>query len=82
MILYIWKAYGMTEVAGRVFATVGMKESRIVGATGKVMSNSQAKIVDPDTGIGLPPMMPGELWIRGPSNMKGKCLDVCNLYCI
>jgi 4-coumarate--CoA ligase len=82
MILYIWKAYGMTEVAGRVFATVGMKESRIVGATGKVMSNSQAKIVDPDTGIGLPPMMPGELWIRGPSNMKGKCLDVGNLYCI
>ena len=61
----------MTEVAGRVFATVGMKESRIVGATGKVMSNSQAKIVDPDTGIGLPPMMPGELWLRGPSVMKG-----------
>ncbi|GMY26144.1 4-coumarate--coa ligase-like 9 [Fagus crenata] len=34
------------------------------------MSNSQAKIVDPDTGFGLPPMMPGELWFRGPSIMK------------
>ena len=52
----------MTELAGRVFATVVMKESRMVGATGKVMSNSQAKIVDPDTGFGLPPMMHGELY--------------------
>lgn len=61
----------MTEVTGRVFGTVGLKECGVVGATGKLLSNSEAKIVDPDTGIGLPPMMPGELWLRGPSVMKG-----------
>ncbi|XP_075657342.1 4-coumarate--CoA ligase-like 9 isoform X1 [Castanea sativa] len=65
------QAYGLTESTGRVFGTVGLKECGVVGATGKLFSNSEAKIVDPDTGIALPPMMPGELWLRGSSIMKG-----------
>ncbi|KAL0004511.1 hypothetical protein SO802_012072 [Lithocarpus litseifolius] len=69
--LQLAQAYGLTEVTGRVIGTVGLKECGVVGATGKLLSNSEAKIVDPDTGIGLPPMMPGELWLRGPSVMKG-----------
>ena len=52
-------------------ATAGLEESRVVGATGKLISNCVAKIVDPQTGTALPPMMPGELWIRGPCVMKG-----------
>lgn len=66
------KAYGLTETTGRVFVAVGLQESRVEGATGKLMSNSQAKIVDPETGTSLPPLRAGELWIKGPTIMKGK----------
>lgn len=66
------KAYGLTETTGRVFGTVGPKECKVAGTTGKLLSNCQAKVVDPETGISQPPCMPGELWIRGPFVMKGK----------
>lgn len=65
------QAYGLTETTARIFATVGGRECQVTGATGKLMSNCQAKIVDPDTGIALPPGNPGELWVRGPIIMKG-----------
>lgn len=35
------------------------------------MANSEAKIVDPDTGIALCPGEQGELWIKGPIIMQG-----------
>ncbi|XP_061989870.1 4-coumarate--CoA ligase-like 9 [Rosa rugosa] len=65
------QGYGLTETTGRVFGTVGPNETRVEGATGKLMSNFEAKIVDPETGIALPPLMTGELWLRGPIIMKG-----------
>lgn len=65
------KAYGLTEATGRVFGTVGFKESEIEGATGKLMSNFQATVVDPENGVALPPLTPGELWLKGPFVMKG-----------
>lgn len=65
------KAYGLTESTGRVFGTVGLKESLVEGATGKLMPNFQAKIVDIETGANLPPSMPGELYLEGPFIMKG-----------
>lgn len=68
------KAYGLTESTARVFGTLGPKESQVIGATGKLLPNSQAKIVDPDTGIALPPCNPGELWLRGASIMQGNIL--------
>ena len=67
----LWKAYGLTESTGRVFGTVGLKESLVEGATGKLMPNFQAKIVDPETGTSLPPSTPGELYLKGPFVMKG-----------
>jgi acyl-CoA synthetase (AMP-forming)/AMP-acid ligase II len=60
-----------------VFGTVGPNETRVEGAVGKLMSNFEAKIVDPDTGIALPPLTPGELWVRGPFLMKG---NACFLF--
>ncbi|XP_050278211.1 4-coumarate--CoA ligase-like 9 [Quercus robur] len=44
---------------------------RSSGCDREASVNLEAKTMDPDTGIGLPPMMPGELWLRGPSVMKG-----------
>ncbi|KAF9673683.1 hypothetical protein SADUNF_Sadunf10G0049700 [Salix dunnii] len=63
--------YGLTETTARIFATVGPKECEVTGATGKLISNFQAKIVDPETGESLPPSSPGELWVRGDTIMKG-----------
>ncbi|KAK9277318.1 hypothetical protein L1049_006859 [Liquidambar formosana] len=65
------QAYGLTESTGGVARTMGLKESEVLGATGRLMSTCKAKIVDPDSGMGLPPSKPGELWVRGPSVMKG-----------
>ncbi|KAJ7945522.1 4-coumarate CoA ligase [Quillaja saponaria] len=69
--LQLAQAYGLTEVTGRVFSAVGREESKLVGATGKLVSNFQAKIVEPETDISLPPLKLGELWLRGPCIMEG-----------
>ncbi|XP_030541949.1 4-coumarate--CoA ligase-like 9 [Rhodamnia argentea] len=65
------QGYGLTESTGRAFGTVGPKESAVVGATGKLVPDCEAKIIDPDTGAFLPPCKVGELWVRGSSIMKG-----------
>ncbi|GLT30140.1 hypothetical protein SLA2020_049580 [Shorea laevis] len=65
------QAYGLTETVGRVFSTMGRTECEVEGATGKLMPNCQAKIVDPETGAALPPSMVGELWLKGAHIMKG-----------
>ncbi|XVE74817.1 hypothetical protein DITRI_Ditri12bG0048600 [Diplodiscus trichospermus] len=65
------QSYGLTETSGRVFGTMGPEESRVEGATGKLVANCEAKIIDPETGAALPPSKPGELWVRGALVMKG-----------
>ncbi|KAL9665574.1 hypothetical protein QQ045_020995 [Rhodiola kirilowii] len=65
------QSYGLTETTGGVTRTMGLDESRVMGANGRLVPYSQAKIVDPETGEALPPMKVGEIWFRGPTVMKG-----------
>ena len=61
----------MTESAGPAAATEGPEESLVYGSTGRIGFNLEAQIVDPSSGQSLPPGQRGELWLRGPTIMKG-----------
>ncbi|XP_062105514.1 4-coumarate--CoA ligase-like 9 [Humulus lupulus] len=65
------QGYGLTETAGAIFRPVNPEESLRWGSSGKISEEFEAKIVDPKTGDSLPPCKEGELWIKGPSIMKG-----------
>ncbi|XP_065627580.1 4-coumarate--CoA ligase-like 9 [Quercus suber] len=65
------QGYGLTESTGGVFRTWGAEESVNWGAAGKLSAGFEAKIVNPDTSDALPPGKQGELWIKGPTIMKG-----------
>ncbi|XP_043724269.1 4-coumarate--CoA ligase-like 9 [Telopea speciosissima] len=69
--VFIAQAYGLTETTGGIFRSAGPGEKGPFGSSGRLASNCEAKIVDPDTGNVMPPCKPGELWIRGPTVMKG-----------
>lgn len=63
------EGYGMTETSPvTLFNT---RNGAKIGTCGIVMPNTEAKIVDIDSGESLGPMQPGELWVRGPQVMKG-----------
>ena len=63
------QGYGMTELSPVTHATPlgGFKP----GSIGVAISNTEARIVDPDTGEDLGLGEDGEMWIRGPQVMKG-----------
>ncbi|XP_062151580.1 4-coumarate--CoA ligase-like 9 isoform X2 [Alnus glutinosa] len=65
------QGYGLTEIAGGSFITAGHEESLHWGSAGRLAGGFEVKIVDPVTGDSLPPGKQGELWIKGPSVMKG-----------
>lgn len=50
---------------------IGPDEAKRHGSVGRLAENMEAKIVDPVTGELLPPGQKGELWLRGPTIMKG-----------
>lgn len=67
----IMQGYGLTESTGIGASTDTLEESRRYGTAGMLSSNMEAKIVDPDTGKVLPVNRTGELWLKGPTVMKG-----------
>lgn len=67
----IVQGYGLTETSGGATRMLDLDESRRYGSVGRLAENIEAKIVDPATGEALPPGQQGELWLRGPTIMKG-----------
>jgi 4-coumarate--CoA ligase len=63
------QGYGMTELSPVSHATPegGFK----AGSIGVTVSNTEARVVDPDGGEDLGLDTDGEIWIRGPQVMKG-----------
>ncbi|XP_038976264.1 4-coumarate--CoA ligase-like 4 [Phoenix dactylifera] len=69
--LEILQGYGLTESTGIAASTDSAEETRRYGTAGLLTSNTEARIVDPETGASLAVNCTGELWIRGPYVMKG-----------
>jgi len=65
------QGYGLTESTGLGASTDNEEESRHYGSVGMLAPNTEAKIVDLDSGTPLPPNKNGELWLCGPIVMKG-----------
>ncbi|XP_074556730.1 4-coumarate--CoA ligase-like 4 isoform X1 [Curcuma longa] len=66
----ILQGYGLTETTGIGASTDSAEESRRYGTAGMLSPNTEARIVDPDSGATLPVNRTGELWLRGPYVMK------------
>jgi acyl-CoA synthetase (AMP-forming)/AMP-acid ligase II len=64
------QAYGMTEAVPITMSRPDRAGYR-PGSVGPVVANTEARVVDPDSGDDVPPGVPGELWIRGPQVMVG-----------
>ncbi|KAJ6760880.1 LONG-CHAIN-FATTY-ACID--COA LIGASE [Salix purpurea] len=67
----IVQGYGLTETGGGATRTIGPEESSQLASVGRLSENMEAKIVDPETGEALGLGQRGELWLRGPTVMKG-----------
>ncbi|KAB1217317.1 4-coumarate--CoA ligase-like 9 [Morella rubra] len=67
----IAQGYGLTESGGGGASMEGSEEYSRLYSVGRLTVNMEAKIVDPVTGEALPPGQKGELWLRGPTIMKG-----------
>ncbi|CAL0331614.1 unnamed protein product [Lupinus luteus] len=65
------QGYGMTE--STAIGTRGLNSGKFhnYSSIGLLAPNTEAKVVDWNSGAFLPPGSIGELWLRGPSIMKG-----------
>ncbi|KAM7517342.1 hypothetical protein LguiA_006925 [Lonicera macranthoides] len=67
----ILQGYGLTETTGIGASTDSAEESQRYGTAGMLSPSMEAKIVDPESGEALAVNQTGELWLRGPTVMKG-----------
>ena len=63
------QGYGMTEATCIVAAP--QREPSTSGTAGWLAADTEARLVDPETGRDQPEGEPGELWVRGPQVMDG-----------
>jgi long-subunit acyl-CoA synthetase (AMP-forming) len=71
LMCFYLQGYGLTESGGGAARMIGFDEAKQHGSVGRLAENMEAKIVDPVTGEALSPGQKGELWLRGPTIMKG-----------
>lgn len=69
--IQIRQGYGLTETIGAIAYTNSDEENRRNGTVGLLSAVVEAKLVDPVSAKPLPPNQRGELWLRGPTIMKG-----------
>jgi acyl-CoA synthetase (AMP-forming)/AMP-acid ligase II len=65
------QGYGMTEASPATHVTPPDVAARKPGSIGRVVANTQCRVVDVETGRDVDPGTDGELWIRGPQVMRG-----------
>ncbi|KAJ7974988.1 4-coumarate--CoA ligase-like 4 [Quillaja saponaria] len=66
------QGYGLTESCGAATFLVSHKEAKVrPSSCGLLLPSFCAKVVDNETGKSLPPRKEGELWLKGPTIMKG-----------
>ncbi len=66
----VGQGYGLTELTC-VAAVTRLDDPSPVGSVGRLVPNTELRVVDPDTGEDLSIDQDGELWIRGPQIMVG-----------
>lgn len=65
----VGQGYGMTELSGVI--AISYPDRFRVGSSGQLLPDTEARVVDPDTGADLERGIPGEIWFRGPQAFKG-----------
>ena len=67
----VTQGYGLTETSPVTHVMTAEEGGDHQGSVGKVMPTMQARLVNVETGIDVKQGERGELWLRGPSVMKG-----------
>ncbi|MFE0204466.1 AMP-binding protein [Streptomyces sp. NPDC058985] len=67
----VGQAYGMTELSPASHIHADGNRDEPVACVGHLLPSTQARLVDPVTGLDVVPGGSGEVWIRGPQVMKG-----------
>jgi acyl-CoA synthetase (AMP-forming)/AMP-acid ligase II len=66
----VGQGWGLTETSIGV-TMPDRRAGTVPGSVGRVVPNTELRVVDPRTGRDLGPGEPGELWARGPQVMAG-----------
>jgi len=68
----VLQGYGMTELSPVSHKSrLARVEETPPGSVGTLIPNTEARLVDPETGEDAPQGEEGEIWVRGPQVMKG-----------
>jgi len=65
------QGYGLTETSPAAIVLPESSATTKLGSIGVPISDTECRVVDPETGRDVPPGVDGEIWIRGPQVMRG-----------